>query len=444
MNNNFRGWKPVYSFTFRQATKGVGFKLVTVLFAILIMGAFILMNVLMAKPAKDKNSEPSPIKKVFILDNSGLQPTNYKDILDHLQAKQFKHIDFVTAADKSGDEVIKTAAKTSSETIAVIITAEESGYLLQGYIPAGSTIKKKHTEALLKSMSSAFESNKLLQVGLSAQQLTSVLKPTVTSYSEIGESTSEAAKFIKIFAPMIFSFILYFMLLIYGQNISKSVSTEKTSKLMETLLISVHPYALITGKVLAITSMALIQFVTWLVAGAVGLYGGNAVAHAIYPEYENTVVTIINFLKDNIGETAMTVPAVILAIIIFCLGFLFYNMIAALAGCMVSKPEDVANTQSIFLLPIVISWLVSYFPPMMGKDGLVTVTRYIPFTSPFTVPVALITGSIGLVEGLISMFISLIFCLLIVILGGRIYKGLVLYNGQKLSFKLIGNILKSH
>jgi ABC-type Na+ efflux pump permease subunit len=408
------------------------------------MGAFILMNVLMAKPEKDKNSEPSPIKKVYVLDNSGLQPTNYKDIIDQLQEKQLQHIDFVTVTDKSGDEVIKTAAATSSETIAVIITAEESGYQLQGYIPEGSTIKKKHTEALLKSMSSAFESNKLLQVGLSAQQLTSVLKPTVTSYSEIGESTSEIAKIIKIFAPMLFSFILYFMLLIYGQNISKSVSTEKTSKLMETLLISVHPYALITGKVLAITSMALIQFVTWLVAGAVGLYGGNAVAHAIYPEYENTVVTIINFLKDNIGETAMTLPAVILAIIIFCLGFLFYNMIAALAGCMVSKPEDVANTQAIFLMPIVISWVISYFPPMMGNDGLVTVTRYIPFTAPFTVPVALITGSIGLVEGIISMTISLIFCLLVIILGGRIYKGLVLYNGQKLSFKLIGNILKSH
>lgn len=437
MKDNFRGWTSVYAFTFRQSTKGLGFKLVTTLVTLIILAAFIVINVVVAKPDKE-NLETSPVKKVFILDNSGLNPADYKAMLP----KEFQHIEFEAVNGKSSD-VVKIAGANSYETLAAIISVKEDGYELKAIIPENSKLKEKHAKTLINSMASAFETSKLMQAGLSADQLTKVLKPAVVSFANVGENTSEIAKVIKVVAPMVFSLVLYFMLLLYGQTVSKSVSTEKTSKLMETLLTSVHPYALIAGKVLAVTSMGLLQFVSWIIAAVVGLYGGNAVAHAFYPQYENSAITIINFLKDNIGETAMTVPAVVLAVIFFCVGFLFYSVLAALAGSMVSKPEDVASTQALFQFPIIISWLVTYFAPMLGKQGLVKASRYIPFTAPFTVPADLITGSIGLLEGVITLTLMLIFSLLAIILSARIYKGLVLYNGQKLSFKVIGNILKA-
>jgi ABC-2 type transport system permease protein len=444
MKDNFKGWTSVYAFTFRQATKAAGFKLVTALITLVILVAFVVMNVMVAKPDKDNKDAASPIKRVYVLDNSRLQPTNYKEIISQLAEKQFQQVEFVTVTEQSSEEVIKTAASNSSETIAVIITVKESGYELKAVIPERSKITKKQAEELLHPMSSSFESNKLMQAGLSPSQLMSVLKPAVVSFSEIGESTSKTAQLIKVLAPMVFSFMLYMMLQLYGQTISKSVSTEKTSKLMEVLLISIHPYALITGKVLAITCMGIGQFVTWIVAAIVGLYGGNAVAHAIYPDYQNSAITIINFVRDNIGETALTLPSVVLAVIIFCVGFLFYCVIAAVAGCMVSKPEDVASTQAIFQIPVIISWLACYLAPITGKAGLLTAVRYIPFTSPFSAPVDLITGTIGLAEGMIALALLLVFSLLTIILAARIYKGLVLYNGQTLSFKMIGNVLKTN
>lgn len=444
MRNDFRGWRTIYGFTLRQATKGAGFKFVTSLVTILILAAFIIINIVVAKPEKEGKIETSPIKKVYVLDNSGLQETNYKEFILQLSLKGFEKIDFVTSPDKSSDEAVRSAASDSPKSIAVIISKEDSAYELKGIIPEGSEIKKKHVEALLEPMSSAFESNKLMQAGLSEAQLMSVLKPAVVSFSEVGESTSEISKAIKMIAPMIFSFMLYFMLLIHGQTVSKSISAEKTSKLMEVLLTSVHPYALITGKVLAITTMAVGQFVTWIITGVVGLYGGNAIAHALYPEYENSVITIINFLRDNIGETSLAPSAVILAVIFFFIGFLFYCVLAALAGSMVSKPEDISSTQSIFQLPVIFSWLVVYFAPLMDKEKLMTAARYIPFTSPFSVPIDLITGTMGLFQGIISMAILLVICLLVIILSARIYKGLVLYNGENLSLKKVGNILKGN
>ncbi len=443
MKDKFRGWNTVFSFTFRQATKGPAFRVVTTLISLLIIGGIVLVTILAAKPEGKNEVKASPIEKVLVLDQSGLAPTDYKGLNPELSGDAFQAVTFVNYDGTDRKEVIRAAASDSPKTIAVIITVGEKGYKLEAVVPDGSEITKKQAKSLMGPITTAFETNKVLQAGIAPEKLGSVLSPVITSYEEIGKNTNEIVYAIKLIAPMLFGFMLYMMLLLYGQNISKSVSTEKTSKLMETLLTSVHPYALIAGKVLAITSMALLQFVGWIIAGVVGLYGGNAIAHAMYPEYQNSVITVINFLKDNIGETAMTLPAVVMAVIFFAIGFLFYGVIAGLAGCMVSKPEDVAQTQAIFQFPIIISFLVTYLSPLMGNDGLLKIARYIPFTAPFCVPSDLITGTIGLLEGVITLILLFIFTLLVILLSGRIYKGLILYNGQKISFKMVGNVLKS-
>ena len=66
MKNNFRGWNTVFGFTFRQLTKGPGFKFVTALVALLILGASVLINVIAAKPEQSNMPERSPIEKVLV------------------------------------------------------------------------------------------------------------------------------------------------------------------------------------------------------------------------------------------------------------------------------------------------------------------------------------------------------------------------------------------
>lgn len=438
--NHFKGWKDVYGFTFRQTTKGLGFKLVTALVTLLIVGGIILLTILSAKP--EEADKKSPIKEVYVVDDSGLLLTDYQGILQQIAETKFIETNFISITDSTREEIIQHAASSSDKSVAVMISKNGDGYEIEAVIPEGSSISEDNAEALLEVMVTCFESNKLSQAGLSNEQLTKAMMPVITSFSDIGEDTNMIAYMIKILAPMVFGLILYMMLLFHGQSVSKEVSTEKTSKLMETLLTSVHPYALITGKILAISSIAVVQFATWIVATIVGLYGGNAIAHVIYPEYQNSVLQMIDFIRDNIGETAFSLPAVLLAIVIFCMGFLFYCVLAGLAGCMVTRPEDVASTQGIFQLPIVISWLICYLAPVMEKEGVLQVARYVPFTAPFCVPVELITGSVGLLQGAISAVLLFVFSLLVIMCSARIYKGLVLYNGQKISFKIIGKVLK--
>lgn len=443
LGSSFRGWKSVYSFTFRQATKGAGFKVVTALIAILIIAGFILMNILVAKPEKEDEINPSKITSVYVQDQSGIASADYESLMKQFSPIIFGNTRFILMETGELTEAIKSATNDSVNSIVVSITKKEAGYQIEAIIPEGSMIEESETTVLLETMKQCFETNKLVQAGLSVTQLTTALKPMNTMITEVGEDNNPATFIIKMIAPMIFGLVLYFMLILHGQTISKEVSTEKTSKLMETLLTSVHPYAMITGKVLAISSIAILQFLTWVISIFVGLYGGTAVAHAIYPEYENTAITIINFLKDNIGESAFSLPAVILAVLVFCVGFLFYCVLAGLAGCMVTRPEDAASTQGVFVFPIVISWLVCYFASAAGNEGVLRIARFIPFTTPFSVPVDLITGTIGIGQGIVAFLLLLIFSLLVIMLAARIYRGLVLYNGQKLSLKTMFQVLKA-
>ena len=93
------------------------------------------------------------------------------------------------------------------------------------------------------------------------------------------------------------------------------------------------------------------QFSTWILAAIIGLYGGNYIAQHFYPESQNIVITIINFIRDNIGETGMTPTAIIMALIMFCVGFLFYCTIAGLSEVLASRQEDITQSQALFQLP---------------------------------------------------------------------------------------------
>jgi ABC-2 type transport system permease protein len=439
--NNFKGWNSVFRFTFRQATKNKGFRIVTALIAIAIIATIILVSILNAKPKEE--TKPLVVKSVYVLDESGLKPVDFVTWMPQVSDERFKDVLFVNIEGMTKEELVSHASSQSDEALPVHIYKKDAGYVLEVLIPKESSISESDAEKLIEPISACFEMNKLGQAGLSSDQLNQALLPVTTSYSEVGEDTSIFAMLVKMVAPMIFGLTLYMMLLLHGQTISKEVSTEKTSKLIEMLLISVHPYALLTGKILAISTMALMQFAIWIAAIVAGLYGGNSIAHMIYPSYNNSVIEMIGFFKDNIGEGALSMSAIMLAILIFCIGFLFYCVLAGLAGSMVSRSEDVATTQMLFQFPIIISFLVCYMAPLLEKDVIMTVARYVPFTIPFCIPIELLTGSVSLLQGGISAMILLVFSLLIIMLSAKIYKGAVLYSGQKFTWKTIGNILKA-
>ncbi len=447
----FRGWEKVFSFTYGQNMKSKSYIGVTALIAVIILGLTMWLSVLAAKPEEpeEEMGEASYfnwVEEAYVLDLTGsvfLDEAEFSASLPAYDTGYFPDLRPVYVTGMTEEELKIKAATTSDFAIGVVIEKEEDIIEVRAVVPSTSAIEIEEGMEVAEIVATAVEQALIAKSGLSEFQIGQLTKDVMLSVSDAGEAQNVVVYLIQYLAPAIFGLVLYFLLLFYGQNINREVSTEKTSKLMETLLTSLHPYGLLAGKVFAIVAVALQQFLIWVLAAVLGLIGGNIIGGILYPDANQSMQVMLTFLRENIGESAFSPVSVVLALITFAFGFLFYCVLSGMSGSMVSRPEDAANTQSIFTLPIVISWIVCYFGTLMENDALLAVARNIPFTIPFCVPVDLLTGAIGIGQGILSTVILLVFSLLIIMLSGRIYKGMVLYTGQKINMKTILGILRN-
>ena len=68
---------------------------------------------------------------------------------------------------------------------------------------------------------------------------------------------------------MVSSFILFFAIYFYGYSVSTSVSSEKTSRVMETLVTSTTPTKIVVGKTIAMGLVGLGQLVGLILVAVV-------------------------------------------------------------------------------------------------------------------------------------------------------------------------------
>jgi ABC-2 type transport system permease protein len=438
---NFSGWQDVFSFTIKQTTKGKSFKIATFTLAFLLFAILFIVNILTATFSdKDK---VSPITVVHVLDESGFSPTDFSTI-GLYGNKAFSKVSFVNVDGKTFDEAKNDMDKVSNTEVLLHIVKTDEGFSMSLLIPSSSSIKKNDGQKLVKQLVPFFEMNKLTQVGLSEVQMVSINMPITTKLTTAGEAEESIGEtLIKMLAPMILSLILYMMLLLYGQSICKSIIMEKTSKLMELLLTSVRPYSIITGKILAMTCLAIFQFIVWIGSGVVGFLVGNYVTKQMYPEYNNTISSVLNLLRENTSASAFSLTTIIFAFLILSVGFLFWSVIAGMVGAVLNKAEDLQQGMGFYLIPVLLSFFAAYYIPLNGGEALTNIVRYVPFTVPFLVPAELIIGNVSILQGCISLAILLVTTVVFILLTGKIYKGMVLYTGNKLTPKNLLSMLRA-
>jgi ABC-type Na+ efflux pump permease subunit len=378
-----------------------------------------------------------------VADESGLAETPFQQMLPMIAGEKYSTIEFeAVATEKKLQDATAKATSYSNKAVVLHITKEKSKYAMEIAIPNQSEVKKEEAKSLLNKLVLCFENSKLMQVGLNQEQLKVVAKPINSTISDAGEPDKSIGEYIvELIAPMLLSFILYFMIYLYGGKTCSAIVTEKTSKLIEQLLTSVHPASLIMGKVLATTCVALFQFFIWIVSGVLGYVIGDKIALSMYPGYENPLFQIFNLIKENTTQGVFTIQAIILAAIVLCIGFFFYSVLAGIVGSVLGKPEQVAVGIQIFALLVMIGWLPAYIAPITENPVLINIVRLLPFTSPFTVPADLIIGSMSIAMGCVTLLLQIITSIICVIVAGRLYIGLLLYNGSKLTLTKIWTIL---
>jgi len=455
MRNSFGNkTRHVFNFTCSQMFKKKGYLASTI-----VIGAIIFLGIVAVMwfgTTKDKErEEPTKTGTLIVCNYTDIQCSDADDaaenvlslkslsnaVTDVLDVKtmkvEWKENASVVELCKQAEDA---AGDNDIDTFFAVVRRTEDGYGVYLVRPRNCSFSEGEVTDAGDAM--VPELQKYVEQNINPELAQFIKMETVGSSIVIGEDTSIAAMFIKFLLPMLSGMLMYFMVLVYGQDVARNVAAEKTSKLMETMLSFVTPKALIFGKILAGFVMSVIQVLIWVACGIGGYLAGSMIAKSINPNYTDYVSRAFSAIRAVTGQSAITLVPVILTLAVFFLGLLLYYAIAGIGGSMVTKPEEVASASAILTFPVLIFWMLGYMAALNQNESMLTICRYIPFAAPFTVTAEILTGKVSVWIGLIVVAEMFVVTMLLVWLAGKIYRGLVLYNGDKLSIRKMIGVLR--
>jgi len=111
-----------------------------------------------------------------------------------------------------------------------------------------------------------------------SQILEEIKTPVTMQVKQIDENgdTKDSSAMLNIASAYIFGFLIYMFIFLYGGMVMQGVIEEKSSKVLEVMVSSVKPFQLMMGKILGIASVAITQFVIWVLF--IVIIGGGAVS----------------------------------------------------------------------------------------------------------------------------------------------------------------------
>lgn len=222
-------------------------------------------------------------------------------------------------------------------------------------------------------------------------------------------------------------FILYMLILLYGNNVATSVAKEKDSRTMELLITSTKPKILILGKVAAVGLTGVIQTVIILLFVILGFFLNK--------------VNYDEFILDMV-EGSMSLDVIFVYILFSLLGYILYLFIFASLGSLVSKVEDVAKSTAPITYLFVIAYIAASLAMTMPDNSIIKVTSFIPFISMFTMPIRYMMTTVSLFHLIVSGILMVLTVYLFSELSIYIYRFGSLNYGNRLSLKEVVKAIK--
>lgn len=445
MKREFRGVSKIFSFTLRQHVQGKGYKVSTVVLGLLCLVLPALIMILTAAFGSGEESLPAYevgiISRVVVVDDAENQ-ADYA-VLNALQDPNFSDIHYETAA--SVEEAAELT-RGSSDTLILLCKEDSLSMKIHVLLPEDSSLTEDDAAHYQQFLDWAYSAVQVEKSGLDETQLMDLAAPVETEViagesRETGETDDLAGMrdILSMLLPFAVIMVLYFMILAYGQGVANCVLMEKTSKLVDTLLVSVRPGAMMLGKVLAIALSGVMQLFIWVACLTASFAVGTAAVTAMDPETDMLLIQLFRMFGEVGG--LFTVPGIILAVLMILSGFLLYCGLAAIGGSMASKSEDLGNTNMLFTLALVVSFFAVLYGSNMG-GGSYTWQLYVPFTAMLVVPSEVLLGEVSVLTACISFGIMLVCTGIMIFLAGKVYRLLILRKGTPLSPKKLLELLQ--
>ena len=398
----------VMKFTIKDMVKRKSFIVSTLIILILIVIGFNIPNIIKSIKGEDTGD------KLLIVDNENIFEGN-------LELLKQMDLDYEIEIGKATFDEIKTKIENEEIEEAIIIEKQENNIKIR-YIVENTTMMEEVPETLVNAINSLYTNMQISKLGLTPEELQSI----TPNFEFSLEQTEEEKASGNILAMMLMSIVLFYAIYFCAYQVSSSITTEKTSKIMETLVTSTSPRTIVLGKTIGIGIVGLLQMIV--------IVGTALISAKAFLEPE--------LLESILDMSNITLYLGIITIIYFVLGYFAYALLYALTGSTVSKPEDIQSANTPVAILAVIGFYLSYFTMMNPTSELNVFASLFPISSPFCMPFRIMMGLASGTDVTISIAILIVTILIIAKVAIKIYSNAILNYGTKMSFKDIVNMYK--
>ena len=389
----------VTKFTMKDMLQRKSFIITTIIFLIMIVVGFNIPNFM-----KMLNKD-SDVNKIEIIDSGNV----FEGTLESL-----KDLDTGYEIQILNEDYEKIKEKIENEEIdsAIIVEKQDENIKIR-YIVKSATMMSGVPENIISTLNTLYTNIQINKLGLTEEQLKSI----TPNFEFALEQTDEEASG-NVYAMMLLSLVLFYAIYFCAYQVSSSITTEKTSKIIETLVTSTSPKTIVLGKTLGIGIVGLLQMI---------LLVGTA------------LISAKTFLEPGILDSIIDVSKItpylgIITIIYFIFGYFEYALLYALTGSTVSKPEDIQSANGPVAILSIIGFYLSYFTMMNSASELNIFASMLPISSPFCMPFRIMMGLAKPTDVIISIVILLITGIIIAKIAIKIYSNAILNYGTKMSF----------
>lgn len=398
-----RGFFTVFKFELLGMLKGKTFKVSTIIICLMLIVGLSIPTIIDVFSNEEKtNTEEGTMQQSYGYINRSNAVPNIEDLKASFPLGQLMEFE--------SEEKLKES---------ILSKKIEAGFIIESpteykYIVENNEMMDSKVAFFQEALAKAYRIYELKKMGISYSDVEYIIHPNIKQDIIILGKDS-AGNYIYTY---ILIFIIYFVIVVYGQMIATSVASEKSNRAMELLITSTDSSNLIFGKVLGTALAGAIQ-VGIILLVAMTSYRLNA------DSWGNKLDFIFNIPLN-----------VILIFSVFgILGYIFYAFIFGALGALVSRTEDVSSSSTPITIIFVAVFLMSFYSMYNTEGLLLKVLSFVPFSSFMAMFVRVSMGTVYIFEVLVSLMILVLSTILVGIFASKIYRmGTLMYgNPVKIS-----------
>ena len=417
------GTGKVYRFTLRQLLKSKANIATFVIFALIAIFAVPVSSLILGG---DKPPEVSEITEVYINNETPYAPDTTE------MPEHFADVIFRDTTDSFRETNLSATA-----LYVKIESGAAGGVFISVTKLEHSNLMDAELELLKSSLTDSVSKARLLVLGATQEQLDLVMSSYSTEVLDAAKYNSDdlgfAASYAVQYAYAIVLLMISMFTIVY---IIRAVIEEKSSKLVELLMVTTKPLALLAGKIFAVMTYIfgmLLAFVALFVLSftiSSSVLDTSPIAGAISGMGLSADVL-------NLGPSAFV--AVFVSLL---LAYMTFSIIAGLSGTSCSTMDDVESANMSVTFTILGAYMLSVFLSASGNETLAVVGSLVPVVSAFVAPVQYILGGISFWVLAVSWVIQLAVISLLAIFSSRIYRSLIIHSGNRVELKALFSMYK--